>query len=164
MPLVTPYVQNPLEDGRQSVRALNVRRGVQILLSELGLVHVPEMTLANGRRADLVALGGDGAIWIIEIKSSLEDLRADHKWPDYRQFCDRLFFATLADVAQAPFPPDCGFIVADGHGGAILREAPEHRLAPARRKAMTLRFARFAANRLLAAELGGVEKGDRLPR
>lgn len=152
MPLVSAATAHPLSDGRQSGRALAVRRGVQIMLTEMGFAHVPEMTLASGRRADLVALGGDGTIMIIEIKSSPEDMLADRKWPDYRSFCDRLSFATLPDVPQALFPADCGFIRADGHGAACLVESPEHRLAPARRKAMTLRFARFAADRLLAAE------------
>ncbi|WP_306117338.1 MULTISPECIES: MmcB family DNA repair protein [unclassified Roseitalea] len=152
MPLVTVNASPPTEDGRQSDRALRVRRGVQTLLFEAGLALVPEMTLANGRRADLVGLTREGAIWIVEIKSSPADLRADRKWPDYRDFCDRFFFATLPDVPQALFPAQCGFIRADAHGAEILVEAPEHRLAAARRKAMTLRFARFAAERLLAAE------------
>jgi len=152
MPLVSAATAHPLVDGRQSDRALAVRRGVQIMLTEMGFSHVPEMTLANGRRADLVALGADGTIMIVEIKSSPEDMLADRKWPDYRGFCDRLCFATLPDVPQALFPADCGFIRADAHGAACLVDPPEHRLAPARRKAMTLRFARFAAERLLAAE------------
>ena len=152
MPLVSALSAHPLSDGRQSDRALAVRRGVQIMLTEMGFAHVPEMALANGRRADLVALGTDGSIMIVEIKSSPEDMLADRKWPDYRGFCDRLSFATLPDVPQALFPADCGFIRADAHGATCLVEPPEHRLAPARRKAMTLRFARFAAERLLAAE------------
>lgn len=152
MPIVSALSINPLADGRQSARALSVRRGVQIMLQDMGFATVPEMTLASGRRADLVALGTDGGIVIIEIKSSPEDMMADAKWPGYRDYCDRLFFATLPDVPQQLFPGDCGFIRADAHGAAIVVDAPEHRLAPARRKAVTLRFARFAAERLLAAE------------
>ncbi len=152
MPLVTTYASNPLDDGRQSMRAMRIRRGVQIMLGDEGIAAVAEMTLANGRRADLVGLSRDGTVTIVEIKSSPEDLRADHKWPDYREYCDRLFFATLPDVPQSLFPTDCGFIRADAHGAEMLVDAPEHRLAPARRKAMTLRFARFAADRLMAAE------------
>jgi hypothetical protein len=152
MPLVSAVSINPLADGRQSARALRVRRGVQIMFHEMGYAHVPEMTLASGRRADLVALGTDGSIVIVEIKSSSEDMMADAKWADYRDYCDRLFFATLPDVPQHLFPGDCGFIRADAHGADVLVDPPEHRLAPARRKAMTLRFARFAAGRLLAAE------------
>lgn len=151
MPLVSAAT-HPLSDGRQSARAMAVRRGVGIMLTGQGFAHVPEMRLANGRRADLVALGGDGTIVIVEIKSSPADMMADHKWPDYRAFCDRFFFATLPDVPQALFPGACGFIRADAHGGDIVVPAPEHRLAPARRRAMTLRFARFAAARLVAAE------------
>ena len=45
-------------------------------------------------------------------------------------------------------PEDTGLIVADRYGGEILRPAPEHKLAGARRKAMTLRLVRTAALRL----------------
>lgn len=153
MPIITAYETSPLDDGRQSDRAMAVRRGVQVLLDDLGMAHLPEMTLANGRRADIVAMGKDGALWIIEIKSSIADLRADNKWPDYRDFCDQLYFATLPDVPTDIFPEEAGFIVADARGGDILRHANTHKLSAARRKAVTLRFARQAAARLHTAEL-----------
>ncbi len=130
-----------------------VRRGVQRLFSDLRVSMVPELTLASGRRADLVALGASGEIWIVEIKSSIEDFRVDTKWPDYRQHCDRLFFATHSGVPADIFPQECGLIIADGWSGHLMREAPEHRLSAATRKAMLLRFARAAADRLLLAEL-----------
>jgi len=157
MPLIDLHARNPLEDGRQSARALRIRRGVQLLLTEMGAAHLPELTLASGRRADIVALLRDGSVWIVEIKSSIEDMRSDGKWPDYRDYCDRLFFATLDDVPAEIFPDDCGFIRADTHGAALLRDAPEHRLAAARRKAVTLRIAQSAAQRLYAAELAGID-------
>lgn len=157
MPIVTPHNENPLLDGRQSRRAMAIRRGVQRLFDELGAVMLPEMALASGRRADLAILGPGGEFLIIEIKSSVEDFRADSKWPDYRQHCDRFYFATHPDVPMGIFPDDTGFILADGHGAEILREAPEHKLAPATRKALMLRFARAGARRLLAAELAGVD-------
>ena len=153
MPIISPHSTNPLVDGRQSDRAMMVRRGVQRLFADLKLSMVPELALASGRRADLVALGPSGEIWIVEIKSSIEDFRTDSKWPDYRQHCDRLFFATHAGVPADIFPEDCGLIIADEWSGHLLREAPEHRLAAATRKAMMLRFARSAADRLLLAEL-----------
>ncbi|MDF1610442.1 MmcB family DNA repair protein [Hoeflea sp. YIM 152468] len=153
MPIVSPHTGNPLVDRRQSDRALLVRRGVQRLFSDLRLSMVPELPLASGRRADLVALSGTGEIWIVEIKSSVEDFRSDRKWPDYRQHCDRLFFATHAAVPPELFPQDCGLIIADEWSAHLLRDAPEHRLAAASRKAMLLRFARSAADRLLLAEL-----------
>jgi len=135
-------------DGRQSQTALMVSRGTQRLLSTLGLACVSELPLASGRRADLVAVGGDGEIWIVEIKSSVTDFRVDQKWPDYRAHCDRLFFATAAHVPADIFPGDAGLIVADGYGGEILRHAPEHRLHASTRKSMLLCFARAAALRL----------------
>ncbi|MDN2565307.1 MmcB family DNA repair protein [Aquibium sp. A9E412] len=156
MPIVSPIPANPLVDGRQSERALMVRRGVQRLLGEMGAAVLPELSLASGRRADLVALTRQGGIWIVEIKSSVEDFRSDRKWPDYRAFCDRFFFATHPEVPAAIFPESCGFILSDGYGAEVLREAPEHRLAPASRKALTLRFARAGAARLMAAERAGV--------
>jgi hypothetical protein len=137
-------------DGRQSETALAVARGTARLLLSLGLSCVSELPLASGRRADLVALGDGGEIWIVEIKSSIADFRADQKWMDYRQHCDRLFFATTLDVPHEIFPPDTGLIVADAFGAAMVCEAPMHRLAAATRKAMLLRFARAASLRLQA--------------
>lgn len=156
MPIVSPIPSNPLVDGRQSDRALLVRRGVQRLLVEMNAHVLPELSLATGRRADLVALTRRGEIWIIEIKSSVEDFRVDRKWPEYRLHSDRFFFATHPAVPAAIFPEECGFILSDGYGAEILREAPEHRLPAAARKALLTRFARAGAARLLAAELAGV--------
>lgn len=73
MTLVSVAVNNPLIDGRQSDRAMMIRRGVQILLAEMRFAILPELTLSNGRRADLIALSDKGEIWIVEIKSSVED-------------------------------------------------------------------------------------------
>lgn len=155
MPIISPHNTNPLIDGRQSLRALDVRRGVQTLLTQMDAAHVPELTLANGRRADIAAIFKDGTIWIIEIKSSIEDIRSDHKWPYYFGYCDQLYFATLQDVPRALFPENAGFMVADARGAAIIDECPVKKLNAARRKAVTLRFAQFAANRLHLAELSG---------
>ena len=135
-------------DGRQSQTALKVARGTARLLHALGYCVVSELPLASGRRADLVALGSDGAIWIVEIKSSVADFRADQKWMDYRRHCDRLFFATTVEVSCDIFPNDTGLIVADGFGAQIVCEAPEHRLHAAIRKSMMLAAARAAALRL----------------
>jgi hypothetical protein len=137
-------------DGRQSEAALTIARGTARLLHSLGLCVVSELPLPSGRRADLVALGTDGTLWIVEIKSSVADLRADQKWMDYRLHCDRLFFATSAEVPCDIFPTDTGLIVADAFGAAIVCEAPEHRLHAATRRIMTLSFARAAALRLAA--------------
>jgi hypothetical protein len=137
-------------DGRQSPTALAIARGTARLLHSLGFSVVSELPLASGRRADLVALGADGEVWIVEIKSSIADLRADQKWMDYRLHCDRLFFATTLEVPCDIFPPDAGLIVADAFGAAIVCEAPEHRLRAATRRGMMLAFARAAALRLAA--------------
>ena len=137
-------------DGRQSPTALAVARGTARLMHSLGLACVSELALPSGRRADLVALGGSGDIWIVEIKSSIADFRADQKWMDYRLHCDRLFFATTLDVPCEVFPKDTGLIVADAFGASIACAAPEHRLPAVTRRRMMLRFARAAALRLQA--------------
>jgi hypothetical protein len=138
----------PPVDGRQSEHALAVQRGVGRLFRMQGFAIVTELPLATGRRADVVGLGPSGEIWIVEIKSSVEDFRVDAKWPDYRFSCDHLFFATHAGVPLEIFPEDAGLILADAYGAAIMRAAPEHRLAGATRKAMLLRFGQAAALRL----------------
>jgi hypothetical protein len=137
-------------DGRQSPAALKIARGTTRLLHSLGFTVVSELALASGRRADLVALSGNGEFWIVEIKSSVADFRADQKWMDYRAHCDRLFFATTLEVPCDIFPPDTGLIVADAYGAAIHCEAPEHRLHASTRRSMLLAFARAAALRLSA--------------
>jgi hypothetical protein len=145
-----PAVATLAIDGRQSPTALAIARGTTRYLHALGYCVVSELPLPSGRRADLVALGGGGEIVIVEIKSSIADFRADHKWMDYRLHCDRLFFATVVDVPCEIFPKDTGLIVADAFGASIICEAPEHRLPAATRKAMMLRFAHAAALRLQA--------------
>jgi hypothetical protein len=117
-------------------------------LAQRGYVSLAEVPLANGRRADLFAVGRDGALLIIEVKSSVADFRSDRKWPDYREFCDRLAFAVSTEFPRDLIPADCGLIVADPFGAMILRDGAEHPLAPARRRALMLRFGRMAAGRL----------------
>ncbi|MGB8841717.1 MAG: MmcB family DNA repair protein [Aliidongia sp.] len=123
-------------------------RGVCRALVQHGWSVLTEVTLANGRRADIMALLPDGDIVIIEVKSSLEDFRADRKWGEYREFCDSLYFAVSDGFPHELIPADCGLIAADAFGAEILRLAPVARMAPARRKALTLRFAQLAAQRL----------------
>ncbi len=135
-------------DGRQSDMALAIARGTRRLLRNLRFSTLTELPLASGRRADIVALASDGTILIVEIKSSLADFHADQKWPDYRAHCDRLYFAISDNLAPAIMPEDAGLIFADSFGAAVLREAPEHRLPGATRRAMLMRFAHAAAHRL----------------
>ena len=135
-------------DGRQSQTALAVARGTTRLLHQLGFSAVSELALPSGRRAELVALNSASEIWIVEIKSSIADFRADQKWMDYRAHCDRLFFATTIEVPCEIFPQDTGLIVADAFAAQIVCEAPQHRLHAATRKSMMLTFARCAALRL----------------
>jgi hypothetical protein len=146
--MASPLQIVPPRDARQSDTALAIQRGVGRMLRASGFHMVSELGLASGRRADIVGLGPNSEFWIVEIKSSIEDFRVDNKWPDYRFHCDRLFFATHTGVPAEIFPGDAGFILADGYGAAVIRDAPVHRLAPATRKAMLMRFAQAAAGRL----------------
>lgn len=135
-----------MPDAREISKALS--RGVTRGLAQRGFRALAEVPLADGRRADLLALGHDGTLVIVEIKSSVADFRADRKWPDYLQWCDRLYFAVPEGFPLELIPGECGLIQADAFGAAILREAAERRLAAARRRALHLRFARLAASRL----------------
>lgn len=141
-------------------RTAEICRGTLRLLGSLGYAGITEMSLVNNRRADIAAVGPAGDIWMIEIKSSIQDFKSDMKWREYRDYCDRLTFAVGSDFPQALIPPDTGLIVADAFFGAVIRDAPECRLAPARRKAMTLRFARLAAARLTSAGDTGWTPGE----
>jgi len=127
---------------------LLLARGVGRALAKRGYATLTEVSLANGRRADVMGLGRTGELVIVEVKSSLQDFRSDAKWPEYREFCDRFYFAVAEDFPRDAIPGDCGLIVADGFGGAVLREPPLLALAAARRKAVTLRFALIGSERL----------------
>jgi hypothetical protein len=128
--------------------ALLLARGVCRALDQLGYSALVEFPLANGRRADILALSQSGEFVIVEIKSSIADFRADRKWGFYRDYADRLYFAVANEFPAALIPEECGLIVADGFGAAIIRGGDPSPLASARRRALTLRFARLAASRL----------------
>src|SRR3954451_18572244 len=103
----------PPPDRRQSETALAIARGTARLLRSLGFSCISELPLPSGRRADLTALNERVEIWIVEIKSSIEDLRADQKWQDYRANCAGLFFAFTQALPCEFSPADTGLIVAD---------------------------------------------------
>jgi hypothetical protein len=128
-----------------------VTRGAARLLLDMGYAPLLEVGLPNGRRADLMALSPKGRIAICEVKSGLEDYKADRKWGEYLPFCDAFYFCVAPEFPQAALPEGPGLIVADGFGGAVIVEAPDTPLAPARRKALTLSFARLAALRATLA-------------
>ena len=116
---------------------------------------MPEVALGNGRRADLMGLCGRGLVTIVEIKVSRADLLGDGKWTDYLDYCDRFFWAIPSGFDAALLdrpellPNRAGLIVADRYDAAVVRPAITVALAPARRRAETLRFARRAARRLI---------------
>ena len=130
--------------------AADVARGASRLLIQEGYSPVLDFTLANGRRLDVAALGADGCMLGVEIKVSLADLKCDLKWREYLEFCDSFYFAIPPDFPDEHVPAGTGLIVADRYGGAIVRPSPQWQLHPSRRKAVTLRFAKVAAERLAA--------------
>ena len=138
-----------------------ITRGAGRLLSDLGYDWLREFRLTTGRRVDLIGVNRRGAFAFIEVKSSLADFRADGKWRDYLDWCDRFYFAVAAEFPAGVLPAEQGLIVADGFGAVIVREAAPAQLHPSRRKALTLRFARKAARRLNLMQdeaLGGTRK------
>jgi hypothetical protein len=136
------------DDGRQSPAAAAIARGTRRMLLALGFATLTELPLANGRRADVVALSDKGEIWILEIKSSVADFRADSKWHEYDDYCDRLFFAVAPEFPTDILPSETGLVLADAYGAETVRDAPLKSLAAPRRKVMIQRIARAAALRL----------------
>jgi hypothetical protein len=121
---------------------------VRRLLRARGYSSVTELALTDGRRADIVAVNRDGEVVIVEVKSSPTDFRADRKWRDYAARCDRLYFAISEHTPADLMPLEAGLIVADPYGAEVVREAELKRMAPASRRALLLRFAQAAADRL----------------
>ena len=137
-----------MDTGVDTLTAAHLARGTCRTLEQLGYASLLEFPLANGRRADIFALGRAGDLIIVEIKSSVADFRADRKWPDYREFADRFYFAVPSGFPVTLIPEECGLIVADGFAAALIRDGTAGTLTSARRKALTLRFALAAAARL----------------
>jgi len=137
-----------LEHAPAPIGAAVLARGVCRALGQIGYASLLEFPLASGRRADVFALAKTGELVAVEIKSSVADFRADRKWMRYRDFADRLYFAVPSDFPALLIPDNCGLIVADGYSATLLRNGVAHPLAPTRRRAVTLRFAHLAAQRL----------------
>ena len=124
-----------------------VTRGAARLMLAMGYAPLLEVGLPNGRRADIMALSPKGRVAICEVKSGIEDYRSDRKWGEYLPFCDQFFFAVAPEFPRQALPEGPGLIVADAFDGAVILDPPDTPLAPARRKALTLAFARLAAVR-----------------
>lgn len=135
-------------DGARPGITLSVTRGVMRLLRALGFAPLAEFRLPNGRRADVAGLDAKGRLAFAEVKSCRADFEADGKWADYLPFCDAFYFAVDSDFPRALLPDGEGLIVADGFGGAVVRDACMRPLSAARRKSVLLCFARQAAGRL----------------
>lgn len=133
-------------------KAARIARGVQKLLYDMGYDSLREVKLRTRRRVDVMGINDKGRIIIVEVKSGPADYRVDEKWSDYLEFCDEFYFAVDADFPTDLLPKDNGLIIADAFGGAILRPSMDFQLNAARRRNVTLRFARIAARRLLASE------------
>ncbi|HYE52980.1 MAG TPA: MmcB family DNA repair protein [Azospirillaceae bacterium] len=142
----SPFVTQAVRPGHEP--ALAICRGVRRALADRGYASIVEFSLANGRRADVLAMDDAGHVVIVEVKSGVADFRADQKWQDYLEYCDAFYFAVDADFPQELIPAECGLMVADGFGAEVLREGPVAKMNPARRKALVLRAALTASQRL----------------
>ena len=133
-------------------RALAIRRAAARLCLRLAWAPLHEVSLPNGRRADILALRGDGGFACIEVKSGIRDFLTDQKWWEYREFCDNLYFAVDMDFPLDILPEETGLIVVAEQHADLIREAPEHRLPAARRAALLRRWALLAGSRLAVLE------------
>lgn len=134
-------------------------RGVARHMVSLGFVCVEELVPAPGLRVDVMALGPKGEIWVIECKSCRADFTSDRKWQGYLEWCDRFFWAVDSDFPTELLPDGTGLILADSYDAELVRMAPEHPLASARRKVMLQKFARHAALRLHGLRDPGLSVG-----
>jgi hypothetical protein len=127
-----------------------ITRGTARLLGDLDQGVLTEFSLVSGRRVDMIGIDRAGLVTVIEVKASVADFKGDRKWSEYLAFCDRFYFAVATDFPRDLLPDDanCGVIIADRFGAEILREPVAEKLPAARRKAVTLSFARAAARRL----------------
>lgn len=136
-------------------RARAVARGICRLFARNDIWAIAEMPLRNGRRADLMGIDPRGQVVIVEIKTARGDLLGDGKWPDYLDFCDRFYWGLPPELDRGclegvDFRPECcGVIVGDEYDAEIVRPAPSHPLASARRKVEVERLARAALRRHL---------------
>lgn len=148
MPLsaITAERRGRFDNSSPLTRSLT--RGVCRMLTETGFGPITEFRLPNRRRADVMALGAGSEFLIVEVKSSVADFRGDDKWPEYLPWCDRFYFAVPETFPVGLLPEDCGVILADSHGAAIRREAPERPVGTLRRRRQLLRFALTASERL----------------
>ncbi|KPP86691.1 MAG: hypothetical protein HLUCCO07_14260 [Rhodobacteraceae bacterium HLUCCO07] len=140
--MTDPLLTDPLQPGQL------LARGVCRHLWSHDFATIEEFTPERGKRVDVMALGPRGEIWVIECKSSRVDFTSDRKWNGYLEWCDRYFWAVDVDFPTELLPDDTGLIIADAYSAELIRMGPEEKLPPARRKALTLRFARQAARRL----------------
>jgi len=125
-----------------------VTRGTCRWMEDTGFIALTEFKLGNGRRADVVGLNPDGTLIMVEVKSTPEDFRGDAKWLEYVPYCDAFSFAVPPDFPWQILPADCGVLIADAHSAAVVRHAKHHPLHGTRRRALTLRFALAAGQRL----------------
>ncbi|MBR9822314.1 MAG: MmcB family DNA repair protein [Rhodobacteraceae bacterium] len=143
---VTPLAPDPVAPQPGQL----IARGVCRLLLSHGFTPLEEFVPERGKRVDVIGLGPKGEIWVVECKSSRADFMSDSKWQGYLDWCDRFFWAVDQDFPVELLPEESGLIIADAYGGEVVRMPDESKLAGARRKSMTQKFARDAARRLQA--------------
>ncbi len=147
-PVVEGWRASPNVSDAPQPLASDITRGAVRLLETMGFRTLTEMPLASGRRVDAIGLDGRGRFAIVEVKSSLADLRADDKWPEYRAFCDWFYFAVAPNFKLDALPDDTGLIIADRYGGEMIRSSEVTPIEGVVRRRQTLHFAHTASARL----------------
>ena len=66
-----------------------------------GNIVASEVTLPNGKRADVVGFSESGHIVIVEVKVSTADFLHDEKWQSYLEYCDFFYFLLDNEVRPA---------------------------------------------------------------
>ena len=134
-------------DAPLALPGQRLARGVCRLLRSHDFACLDEVVPVAGLRVDVMALGPKGEIWVVECKSSRADFTSDRKWQGYLDWCDRFFWAVPPGFPVDLLPEGGGLILGDDFGAEIVTMAPDTPLPGARRKALTLKFARMAALR-----------------
>ena len=147
-------VSDPLGTAR-------ITAAIARMFIERGDACLREFTVKTGRRVDVIAMAKDGAITVVEVKSSRQDFLSDTKWRDYLEWADRFYFAVddSFDRDLLPGPETCGVIITDGFDCFEAQPAPLTRLTAPWRAHLARRLAHVAMRRLEFGLAQGVTEG-----
>jgi hypothetical protein len=114
-----------------------------------GFSSLTELPLSGGRRADIAAINAEGEVWIVEIQVMRGGFSRRPKVARLGPLLRPALFRHLgANAGRSDTQGGGSHRGADPYGAEIVREAELNRMAPASRRALLLRFALAAADRL----------------